>query len=332
MEHKAIIDRVVKGEFEQVYLLHGEEPYYIDLICDAIVENALREEERDFNQSILYGRDVDAGTLIAELKAYPMMAERRLVVLKEAQDMKGIEDLEVYFEQPTSSTVFVICHKYKNVDSRKTVFKKAAKVGVVFKSQKIQDYKLGDWIMTNVRASGYGITEKAAMLLTEFLGNDLAKITNELDKLYLLVEKGTTINDVHIEENIGISKDYNFFELSNAIGSRNVHKAFTIVDYFVHNPKAGPLVPVISNLYKLFKNLMIIHFLENKSKESVVAALRVHPFVAAQLMGAAKIYPPKKVAANVHLLHEYDLKSKGIGNSGFEDGELMKELVYRLMN
>ncbi|TNE98817.1 MAG: DNA polymerase III subunit delta, partial [Bacteroidetes bacterium] len=179
MEHKAIIDRVVKGEFEQVYLLHGEEPYYIDLICDAIVENALREEERDFNQSILYGRDVDAGTLIAELKAYPMMAERRLVVLKEAQDMKGIEDLEVYFEQPTSSTVFVICHKYKNVDSRKTVFKKAAQVGVVFKSQKIQDYKLGDWIMTNVRASGYGITEKAAMLLTEFLGNDLAKITNE---------------------------------------------------------------------------------------------------------------------------------------------------------
>ncbi len=332
MEHKAIIDKIKKGEFENTYLLHGEEPYYIDLICDAIVENALREEEKDFNQSIIYGRDADPGNLIAELKAYPMMAERRLVVLKEAQDMKGIEDLEPYFENVTPTTVFVICHKYKNVDSRKNVFKKAAKSGVTYKSAKIPDYKLADWIITQVRASGYGITEKAAVLLTEFLGNDLARITNELDKLYLLVEKGTTINDIHIEENIGISKDYNFFELSNAVGSRNVLKAFTIVDYFVHNPKAGPLVPVVSNLYRLFKNLMLIHFLENKSKESVASALKVHPFVATQLMGAAKIYPPKKVAANIHLLHEYDLKSKGIGNSGFEDGELMKELVYQLMH
>lgn len=332
MEYKAIIDKAKKGDFDNVYLLHGEEPYYIDLICDAIVANALREEERDFNQSILYGRDIDAGSLIAELKAYPMMAERRLVVLREAQDMKGIEDLEPYFDNVTSSTVFVICHKYKNVDSRKNVFKKAAKAGTTYKSVKIPDYKLADWIIMQVRASGYGITEKAAVLLTEFLGNDLARITNELDKLYLLVEKGTTINDVHIEENIGISKDYNFFELSNAVGSRNVLKAFTIVDYFVHNPKAGPLVPVVSNLYRLFKNLMIIHFLENKSKESVASALKVHPFVATQLMGAAKIYPPKKVASNIHLLHEYDLKSKGIGNSGFEDGELMKELVYQLMH
>ena len=186
---------------------------YDDLICDAIIENALRKEERDFNQTIVYGKDTEVGSLLAELKAYPLMAERRLVVLKEAQDLKQVDELENYFEQVNPTTVFVFCHKYKNVDSRKSVFKKAAKAGLIFKSEKVKDYNLNFWIQTQVKASGYGITEKASALLCEFLGTDLQKIMNELEKLYLLVEKGTTINDIHIEENIGISKDYNFFEL-----------------------------------------------------------------------------------------------------------------------
>lgn len=332
MEHKVIIDAAKSGKFQPVYILHGEEPYYIDLICDAIIENALREEERDFNQSIVYGRDTDVSVLLSELKAYPLMAEHRLVVLKEAQDLKQVEELESYFEQVNPTTVFVLCHKYKNVDSRKAVFKKAAKAGIIFKSEKVKDYNLNSWIQAQVKSSGYGITEKASALLCEFLGTDLQKIMNELDKLYLLVEKGTTINDIHIEENIGISKDYNFFELSNAVMNRDILKAFTIVDYFNHNPKAGPLTVVIGNLYKTFKNLLMIHFLENKSRESVAQALRVHPFVAGNYLQAAKLYPPKKLASNIHVLHDYDLKSKGLGNSSASDGSLMKELVYQIMN
>jgi DNA polymerase-3 subunit delta len=332
MDHSIVLNKIAQGNFEKVYLLQGEEALYIDLICDAIIEAALQEHERDFNQTIVYGRDADPGSLMAELRSYPLMAERRLVVLKEAQDMKSIVDLEPYFDNPTDTTIFVICHKYGTVDSRKTVFKKVAKVALVFKSEKVQEYKLADWIMRQVKADGYGITEKAGILLADSLGNDLSRIVNELRKLYILVEKGTTLNDIHIEENIGISKDYNFFELSNAIASRNVVKAFEIVDYFVHNPKAGPLIPIITNLFSLHKKVMMIHFLENKSRESVVSALKVAPFVANQYIQASRIYSPKKLAANIHLLHEYDLRSKGVNNSSFEDGELMKELVYQLMH
>lgn len=332
MDHKLILNKAEEGNFERVYLLYGEESLYIDLICDTIIQNALEDHERDFNQTILYGRDAEAGSLLAELRAYPLMSSRRVVVLKEAQDMKSFPDLESYFENPTDTTIFVICHKHGNIDSRKTVYKKAAQSGITFKSDKIPDYKLAEWILRQVKSDGYGISEKAAILLADSIGNDLSRITNELKKLYLLLEKGTTINDIHIEENIGISKDYNFYELSNAIANRNIVKAFEIVDYFVHNPKAGPLIPIISNLFALHKKIMTVHFLENKSKESVASALKIAPFVANQYIQAARIYPPKKVAANIHLLHEFDLKSKGVNNSSMQDGDLMKELVFQLMN
>lgn len=332
MDHKSIISAVKNGEFAPVYLLHGEESFFIDAITDAIVQHALKDEERDFNQSILYGKDTDVETLITEAKGYPMMAERRLVVLREAQDLKQFEKLEEYAESPLESTVLVLCHKHKKFDSRKKLFKTISKNGVVFRSDLVPDYKLVDWINNYVKSKGYGISQKASMLLSEFLGNDLSKIVNELNKLYLLVEKGTTINDVHIEENIGISKDYNMFELSNAIGARDIPKAFAIVDYFEHNPKAGALIPIVNNLFTLFSQLMRIHFLENKSKESVASALRVHPFVASKLLVACNIYKPKKIAANIAILHDFDLKSKGIGNSSASDGQLMKEMVYRLMN
>lgn len=332
MDHKSIISAVKNGEFAPIYLLHGEESFFIDAITDAIVQYALKDEERDFNQSTLYGKDTDVETLITEAKGYPMMAERRLVVLREAQDLKQFEKLEGYAENPLESTVLVLCHKHKKFDSRKKLFKTISKSGVVFRSDLVPDYKLVDWINNYVKSNGYGISQKASMLLSEFLGNDLSKIVNELNKLYLLVEKGTTINDVHIEENIGISKDYNMFELSNAISARDIPKAFAIVDYFEHNPKAGALIPIVNNLFTLFSQLMRIHFLENKSKESVASALRVHPFVASKLLVACNIYKPKKIAANIAILHDFDLKSKGIGNSSASDGQLMKEMVYRLMN
>lgn len=332
MDHLPIIKQIEAKQFEPIYFLHGEEAYYIDAITDAILKHALEEHEKDFNQSILYGKDTDATSLIAEAKGYPMMAERRVVVLKEAQDFRGMEDLLPYFEAPSEQTVFVINYKYKNYDSRKKSIKAAQKNGLVFKSAKVPEYKLADWIGSYVKNKGFRITPKATMLLAEFLGNDLSKIINELEKLSILVEAGTTINEIHIEENIGISKDYNVFELVNAISVRDVPKALKIVDYFDHNPKATSIIVVISNLFNHFSRLMKIHFMENKSKDAIAGALRVPPFVANQMLASAKIYNPKKLASNISILHEFDLKSKGINNSSFSEGELMKEMVYRLMH
>lgn len=332
MDHKLIIRDIENGKFEKIYFLHGEEPLFMDMITAAIIQHGLEEHERDFNQTIIYGKEADALSVISEAKGYPMMSQRRLVILKEAQDFKGMEDLISYFESPNDQTVLVINHKYKAYDTRKKSMKAVAKNGLVFKSEKIKEYRLPDWIKEHVVSKGYSISGKATMLLAEFLGNDLSRIVNEVDKLEILVEKGTTINEVHIEENIGISKDYNVFELINAVGARNIEKANRIVDYFDHNPKATSIIVVISNLFNYYSRLMRIHFLQNKSREGIAAALKVPPFVAGELVTSSKIYHPKKIAANIAVLHEYDLKSKGVGNSSFTHGELMKELIFRLMH
>jgi DNA polymerase-3 subunit delta len=261
-----------------------------------------------------------------------MMAERRLVILKEAQYFKAIEQLESYLENPANSTIFVICYKYKTFDARKKTLKNALKNGVVFKSEKVKEYQLAEWIQQYIKTTGYELTSKACMLLIESLGNDLGRIVKELEKLAVLIEKGTIINENHIEENIGISKDYNVFELTNAVANKDNLKALKIVDYFEHNPKAADLVFVISNLFKFFSQIMRIHFLPNKSREAVAQALGVHPFVAGELTNAKNKYDPRKIAANIALIHEYDLKSKGVGNTSATQGELMREMVYQLIH
>jgi DNA polymerase-3 subunit delta len=332
MDHKLLLKEIRNKKFEKIYFLHGEEPYFIDVLTKAIQDNALEESERDFNQSILYGKDAEVLSLISELKSYPMMAERRLVILKEAQYFKAIEQLESYLENPANSTIFVICYKYKTFDARKKTLKNALKNGVVFKSEKVKEYQLAEWIQQYIKTTGYELTSKACMLLIESLGNDLGRIVKELEKLGVLIEKGTIINENHIEENIGISKDYNVFELTNAVANKDNLKALKIVDYFEHNPKAADLVFVISNLFKFFSQIMRIHFLPNKSREAVARALGVHPFVAGELTNAKNKYDPRKIAANIALIHEYDLKSKGVGNTSATQGELMREMVYQLIH
>ena len=332
MDHKLLLKEIRNKKFEKIYFLHGEEPYFIDVLTKAIQDNALEESERDFNQSILYGKDAEVLSLISELKSYPMMAERRLVILKEAQYFKAIEQLESYLENPANSTIFVICYKYKTFDTRKKTLKNALKNGVVFKSEKVKEYQLAEWIQQYIKTTGYELTSKACMLLIESLGNDLGRIVKELEKLAVLIEKGTIINENHIEENIGISKDYNVFELTNAVANKDNLKALKIVDYFEHNPKAADLVFVISNLFKFFSQIMRIHFLPNKSREAVARALGVHPFVAGELTNAKNKYDPRKIAANIALIHEYDLKSKGVGNTSATQGELMREMVYQLIH
>ena len=332
MDHKLLLKEIRNKKFEKIYFLHAEEPYFIDVLTKAIQDNALEESERDFNQSILYGKDAEVLSLISELKSYPMMAERRLVILKEAQYFKAIEQLESYLENPANSTIFVICYKYKTFDARKKTLKNALKNGVVFKSEKVKEYQLAEWIQQYIKTTGYELTSKACMILIESLGNDLGRIVKELEKLAVLIEKGTIINENHIEENIGISKDYNVFELTNAVANKDNLKALKIVDYFEHNPKAADLLFVISNLFKFFSQIMRIHFLPNKSREAVARALGVHPFVAGEFTNAKNKYDPRKIAANIALIHEYDLKSKGVGNTSATQGELMREMVYQLIH
>lgn len=332
MDFQSLLKETKAKKFYPLYLLHGEEPYYIDLLTKAIQHEALEEHERDFNQTVVYGKDVDVPALITEANGFPMMSERRLVIIREAQDVKGIDHFEHYAQQPNPSTLFVLAYKYKKFDSRKKLFKHIQKGGVIFHSEKVKDYKLSDWISNYLKTQNYAITPKASILLADFLGNDLSKITNELDKLAVLIQEGTTISEVHIEENIGISKDYNVFELVKAITVRDVPKAFQIVHYFEHNPKAASIMVVIPNVFTTFMRIMRIHFASNKSPDAIAAELRVHPFAVKELMHATKIYPPKKIAANVAILHEYDLKSKGIDNSSFSHGELLRELIFKLMH
>lgn len=332
MDHKLLLKEIKNKKFEKIYFFHGEEPYFIDVLTKAIQDNSLAESERDFNQTIVYGKDADILSLLGEIKSFPIMAEKRLVILKEAQEFRAIEKLESYLENPIDTTILVLCYKYKTFDARKKTLKNALKNGAVFKSEKIKEYQLAEWIQQYVKSIGYEITSKACMLMVESLGNDLGRIVKEFEKLTILIEKGTAINENHIEDNIGISKEYNVFELTNAIAIKDNLKAMKIVQYFEYNPKAADLVFVISNLFKFFSQIMRIHFLPNKSREGVAQALGVHPFVAGELTNAKNKFDPRKIAANISLIHQYDLKSKGLGNTSASQGELMRELVYQLIH
>lgn len=332
MDYKAVIKSIRDKKYEPIYFLHGEEPFFIDAISKVIAEEVLDESERDFNQTVVYGKDCDPAQILSLAKQFPMMSERQVIIIREAQDIKNWDLFENYFKQPQPSTLLVICHKYKKFDTRKKVYKGLAGNSVIFLSDKVKDYQLTSWIAKYVQDIGYGITDKASSLLAEFLGNDLGRIINELEKLSILLEKGTKINDVHIEENIGISKDYNVFELVNAIGELNILKANRIIQYFEHNPKAANIVVIIPNIFTFFQRLMTIHFLANKTPENVAMNLKIPPFVAKEQIRYAKLFPPKKIAQNIAYLREYDLKSKGVNSSNLSQGQLLKELVYLLMH
>lgn len=332
MDYKVLLKDIKNGEFKPLYVLHGEEPYFIDLLSDAISENAVDESEKDFNLAVYYGRDIDALTLMSEARSFPFMGTRKVVIVREAQDMKDIYELEKLLPNLVESNILVLCHKYKALDGKRKFTKEIANVGVNFKSEKVKDYNLTEWIAGYVRSEGYEITSKAAALLGEFLGNDLSRIVNELDKLAIVLEKGTKISDVHIEENIGISKDYNVFELVNAIAIRDTLKAFQIADYFEKNPKDHSIIVVIPSVFKLFTNMMRVHFAPNKSPDAIASSVGLHPFVAKELIRNCPNYPPKVLARNVEILHNYDLKAKGVGNSSTSDGQLLKEMLVQILN
>lgn len=332
MNFEQILSDLKNKIYYPVYFLAGEEPYYIDTISDIIEKEVLAEEEKDFNQTIVYGRDTNPMEIISMAKRYPMMSNHQVVIVKEAQNILKIEELEPYFANPLESTVLVINYKYKKIDKRKSFFKNIGKKGVLFESKKIYDNKIPEWIDKHLHGLGYTITPKAGIMLAEFLGSDLSKVVNEISKLILNIPGKTEINDDLIEKNIGVSKDFNIFELQNAIGTRNILKANHIGNYFAANPKENPLVKTITILYGYFSKLLVYHQLKDKSRNNVASALSVNPFFVKDYQVAAKNYSLGKLTAIISLLREYDLKSKGVNNISTNDGELLKEFLFKVLH
>ncbi|SHK67477.1 DNA polymerase III subunit delta [Maribacter aquivivus] len=327
-----IVNAIKKGQISPIYFLYGEEAYFIDKISDYISANVLTEEEKGFNQMVLYGRDVSIEDIVGNAKRYPMMAERQVVIVKEAQHLsRTIENLCSYAENPQQSTVLVICYKYKKLDKRKKLHKIIKKNGVVFESKKLYENQVSDWLRKHLVSRGYTISHKAALLLVEYLGTDLGKISKELDKLKLVLPKQTEINPQHIEEHIGISKDYNNFELKRAIGDRDILKATKIINYFAQNPKDNPFILTITLLHSFFTQLLQYHGLSDHSPKNVASALRINPYFVSEIQTAARNYPMKKVSGIISSLREMDLKGKGVGTTPMKEADLLKELLYKIV-
>jgi len=328
-----IINDIKAGSIKPIYFLMGEEPYYIDKLAEYIENNILTEEEKGFNQMVLYGKDVTVEDIVSNAKRYPMMADRQVVIVKEAQELaRTIEKLENYAENPQPTTVLVICYKYKTLDKRKKVTKVIDKNGLVFESKKLYDNQVGDWIKRVLSGKGYSIEPKGAAMLVEFLGNDLSKISNELDKLAIVLPKGSTITPKLIEENIGISKDYNVFELRKAIGEKDQLKAYKIADYFAQNPKDNPLVVTVGLVFGFFNQLLQYHGLKDKNPSNVAKMLRVNPYFLKDYDVALRNYPMRKVSGIVATLRDIDVKGKGVGANSIPQSDLLREMLVKIFN
>ncbi|WP_261382200.1 DNA polymerase III subunit delta [Mucilaginibacter achroorhodeus] len=333
-----IIKDLKNSKFKPLYLLHGEEPYYIDLIGNYIERNVLSDAEKGFNQTILYGKDTDVMTAINAAKRYPMMSDYQVVIVKEAQDMKwgrddddkkSINPLLAYLEAPLPSTILVFCYKYGKFDKRKKTFKAIEKNGLVFESAGLYDNKIPGWIEEYSNDKKYKIAPQASAILAEYLGNDLSKIANELDKLMLNIPRGQEISLKEVQDNIGISKEYNVFELQSALIKKDAYKANQIVNYFEANPKANPIVLVLGNLNNFFSKVLAYHYVRDKA--NAAKELGVSPYFLKDYEQAARGYNLAKTFQVISCLREYDLKSKGL-DSNTDHGGLMKELVYKIMH
>lgn len=328
-----IVNDIKQGNIKPIYFLMGEEPYYIDKLTEYIENSILSEDEKGFNQMVLYGRDVTIEDVLANAKRYPMMADRQVVIVKEAQELhRTIEKLEHYAENPQPTTVLVFAYKYKTLDKRKKITKLLEKQGMLFESKKMYENQVADWIKRVLSGKGYAIEPKAAAMLVEFLGNELTRISNELDKLTIIVPEGTAITPKVIEDNIGFSKDYNVFELRKALGERDQLKAYKIADYFAQNPKDNPLVMTVGLVFGFFLQLLQYHGLPDKSPGNVAKALKVNPYFVKDYDIAFRNYPMKKVSAIVAALRDIDVKSKGVGANNVSQGDLLKEMLVKIFS
>ena len=329
-----ILKELRAKQYRPIYYLMGEESYYIDLIADYITDNVLNETEKEFNLTVVYGADVDVATIINAAKRYPMMSEHQVVVVKEAQAVRNIEELSYYLQKPLHSTILVICHKHGTLDRRKKLAAEVEKTGVLFESKKIKDAQLPAFIASYMKRKGVDVEPKATAMLADFVGSDLSRLTGELEKLIITLPVGQKrVTPEQIEKNIGISKDYNNFELRSALVEKDILKANKIIKYFEENPKTNPIQMTLSLLFNFYSNLMLSYYSPEKTEQGIAAQLGLRsPWQAKDYMLAMRRYTGVKVMQIIGAIRMCDAKSKGIGNASISDGELLKELIFMILH
>ncbi len=338
MPHRQILRDIQAGQFKPLYLLHGEEPHFIDVLTKALEGAVVEEGLRDFNQNVFYGKDTELDTILDAARRFPMMAERQLVLVREAQDLAAwrrsveMERLEAYAKQPQETTVLVLALKGKKADGRLKAVKAIQQRGVVFLSERVRDYKLPAWIVDAVKEMGLAITTQTATLLAEHLGTNLSKVMNELNKLAIILPKGAQITPEVVEEHIGISKDFNVFELQNALVEKDVMKANRIVNYFEANPKDHPVAMLMPVLGAFFSRLFAYQTLGDPNPQNAARALKCSPYAVKQFAAASKRYSAAKVGRIFGYLREADRKSKGQGNATIPDGMLLREAIFKILH
>lgn len=333
MTYEDLIKDLKARKFKPIYLLHGSESFYIDRITDFFENHILDEGERSFNLSILYGKETDFMTVVDHARRFPMMSEYQIVIIKEAQSMKDLSSLESYVKNPATSTLLVICHKHGTIDGRTTFAKLLKSSSEVFESKKVYDNQMAPWISGYLEERGYKIAAAQATLIGEYLGNDLSKVSNELDKLMVNLPKGHKVNKDDIEEYIGISKDFNVFELQEAIAARNKEKTYRIIQYFIANPRNNPLVMVVATLFSYFNKIYLMHFLGNSPDREVQKTLGLsNTFFIKNYRNAARSYSRAQTEKIIHLLRIYDQKAKGVERDSFTDQDMMQELIYKILS
>ncbi len=331
--YDSILSDLKQKKYAPIYFLMGEEPYYIDLLSDYFQNEILDESQQAFDLTVVYGKDTDIATVINIAKRFPVMSPYHVLIVKEAQHIRDMDKLSFYLKQVSPTTILVICYKYGKVDGRQKWVSELKKTGVLFESKKLRDYEMAPWISKYAQSKGLIVEDKALMMLVDFLGTDLGKVANEIDKLAITQQKSNkTISPEIIEKNIGISKDYNVFELQDALIQKDALKANRIINFFAENKKAPPVQMVLSTLFSFFSNLMIFHYLPSKTAESAAAEFKIHPFIARNYVQAARTFNAMKTMHIIGYIRETDARSKGIDNQSAGDGDLLKELVFKILH
>ncbi|MDF2157701.1 DNA polymerase III subunit delta [Algoriphagus sp. CAU 1675] len=335
---QAVFKELKEKKFAPIYFLEGEEPFYIDLITDFIEKNAIPEHERGFNQVVLYGKDANVGLILNNARKFPMMAERQVVIVKEAQSIPDLGKEEQqkllinYIQNPLPSTILVFAHKYKKLDGRLALAKELDKRAIFVRSDKVSEYKLTGWIDEYIRDLGHTIEPKASQLLADSIGNNLEVLTNEVGKMLINFQGPTQITTQHISQYIGINKDYNNFEFLKAIGFRDVGKANKIIHYFSQNPKNHPVIPLFSLIYTYFTRIAMVHQASGASEAQIASMIGLPPFVAKEYLAAARNYKMGKVIEVFRYIKEADLRFKGVDSGSMSDAEILRELVYKILH
>ena len=331
MSAEKIIAELKKGSYKPVYWLEGEEEFFIDKVVDYAEHNILSESEKSFNLSVFYGKDAEWADIVNACRRYPMFSDKQVVVLKEAQAMRNIERLESYIEKPLSSTMLVVAYKNKKVDGRTKLAKLLKEKGALLTTKKLYDNELPEWTQQLEYAKGYTINPKALFLLIDHIGNDLSRLNNEIDKLALNLSGRNTITEDDIETYVGVSKEFNVFELQQAIASRDLYKAIRIIKYFEANPKAAPMQLILPSLYNFFSKVQMVYSVPSREEKTIASAIGVNNFFVRDYLQAAQQYSAPTVERILLLLHEYNLRNIGINDAGTTDADLLKEMVVKMI-